>query len=611
MNFRHLAAIVGMRWQILRNQFGRSGQANRIVTFILLLLASLASFASFVFAVGWGKLLLAKIEPFYLMYVWDGLIGGFLFAWAIALLVELQRSEMLSLRNLLHLPISLSSGFMLNYASSLASLTLLLFLPSMLGLCVASALQFGALSLLSVPLLLSFVFMVTAISYQLRGWLARLMENKRTRGTVITLTTIFFVLIFQIPNMINLGTMRSRNEARREQEGALFERVEELQKRKAAGEIDDTQYTQSVQTVEDEIAEQRGSSRKAKLEFIHRTATQLNMAIPIGWLAYGASVAADGEILSPLLCLLGMFTIGAVSLVLAYRSTIRAYTGAHNREYRPGTRHRGNVRVQGSLLDWKVPLLSDTQSVLVMTTFSTTLRAPEAKMALLTPLIFACIFGAMILTGGWGDLPAFTRPWLVIGALGISLVGMLQMLLNMFGLDRQGFRAYVLMPATRRDILLGKNLGILPIAGTLSGLLVLFIGVVSGLPFSHVVAALLQVIIAYLMYFPISNYTSIVAPVGMAVGTMKPVSIKFSYVLIQLVALLLSPLAVLPAAVALSAEQLLGMFAGTQGVPVYLLLTIVELPFAIGFYLYLLNLQGTLLQQREQAILDVISKVAE
>ena len=39
---------------------------------------------------------------------------------------------------------------------------------------------------------------------------------------------ILFVLIFQIPNMINLGTMRSRTDAQREQASAMVERMDSL-----------------------------------------------------------------------------------------------------------------------------------------------------------------------------------------------------------------------------------------------------------------------------------------------------------------------------------------------------------------------------------------------
>ena len=231
-------------------------------------------------------------------------------------------------------------------------------------------------------------------------------------------------------------------------------------------------------------------------------------------------------------------------------------------------------------------------------------------MALLTPLIFACVFGSMLFTGGISKLPDIVRPWIGIGALGMSLMGMLQIMLNMFGLDRQGFRAYVLMPAPRRDILLGKNVGIFPIAASLSALLILFAGIVGRMDVSHIMATLLQVAVALLIYFTISNFISIVAPIGMAVGTMKPVSMNVGVFVMQFLALLLVAVAVIPAAVALAAEQLAGFAAGVHGVPIYLLLTLAELPLALWFYVRMLDLEGRLLQEKEQEILAVISKVA-
>ena len=47
---------------------------------------------------------------------------------------------------------------------------------------------------LLVPLALGIVFMITAWTYCLRGWLAALMVNKRRRRTVIVWVTIVFVL---------------------------------------------------------------------------------------------------------------------------------------------------------------------------------------------------------------------------------------------------------------------------------------------------------------------------------------------------------------------------------------------------------------------------------
>jgi len=71
VNSRHLTAIVHMRWQMMRNRFRKSGMTNRIVTLILVVLAVLGSWGSFVFAVGWGRFFLAKMEPFHVIYVWD------------------------------------------------------------------------------------------------------------------------------------------------------------------------------------------------------------------------------------------------------------------------------------------------------------------------------------------------------------------------------------------------------------------------------------------------------------------------------------------------------------------------------------------------------------
>jgi ABC-2 type transport system permease protein len=611
VNPNHIAAIVLLRSQMMRNQFRRSGTTNKVITILLLIAAGLSSLGSVVFAVGWGGFLLGRMQPFYVMYVWDGLVAAFLFAWSIGLLIELQRSELMSLKNLLHLPVSLSGAFFLNYTSSFASLTVVLFLPTMIGLCIASVFHYGAKSIVAFALLGAFLFMVTAVSYQLRGWLARLMENKRTRGTVITLTTIVFVLFFQIPNMINLGTLESRNKGPQERRDAYAKVLSDLEQQQKAGEITFEQYASSLKAAEKEFDEQKKADRQAELAWLNQTATYTNLALPIGWLPYGAGSAAGGSVAMPWLCFLGMFAIGSASLAMAYRSTVRSYTGEHNKEYRPIARKTKKAIAKDSLLERSVPFFTEPQSAITMATLRSTLRAPEAKMALLTPLILACVFGSLILTGKLEKLPQFTRPWLGIGAVGTSLMGMTQMLLNIFGLDRQGFRAFVLMPAARRDILLGKNMGILPIAGTLAALLVLFIGVAAGMHLSHVVASLLQIVIAYSLYFLIGNFTSIAAPIGLATGTMKPVSMKFSVIAIQMVAVFLIPIALIPAVVALATELLASEFGGITGIPIYLLLTLIEFPIAIFCYLNVLKMQGRYLQDREQHILAVISKVAD
>lgn len=611
MSFQHINAIIRMRWQMARNQFFKSGKANQIISAILLVIAVLTSVGSLVFAIGWGNFFLARVKPSYIIYVWDVLVAIFLFGWSITLMIEIQRTEMLSLKNLLHLPISLRGAFFLNYTSSLVNFVLMLFLPVAIGLCIASAACYGTASMVTFALLASFVLMVSAVTYQLRGWLARLMENKRTRGTVISMTVLVFVLLFQIPNIINLSSIGRRGDDTQALREVRNQLRTELSRQLKESEIDVAEYKRQSEKILSDYEQKRQMLRDAKAASFQRTVSLANACLPIGWLPYGASAAARGSILTPWMCVLGMTSIGMVSLTLAHRSTIRTYTGNDNKEHRPRTKGNSKTSNHSKMLERTLPLLSDQQSAIALATFRCTLRAPEAKMALLTPVIFAGIFGSMMLTGNMSKLPAIARPWLGIGVLGMSVFGMSQLMLNVFGLDRQGFRAYVLMPVARRDILLGKNIATLPIAATLSGLLIGFAAFMLGMNIMHVVASFIQIMIVFFLYFPISNYTSIVAPIGMGIGTMKPVSMNFRIIVTQMLAMLLSPITLLPAVIALACEQIASFLLETPWVPIYLLITLIELPVAIWFYRKMLRIQGTLLQDREQKILDVISKVCD
>src|SRR5205823_8963134 len=117
---------------------------------------------------------------------------------------ELQRSEVLSLDRFLHLPVSLTGVFLINYLSSLASVNLMLCLPAMLGMSLGLVFSEGPALLLLLPLLAAFFLAVTAVTYQFQGWLASLMVNQRRRRTIVATITIGFVLLTQLPNLINL-----------------------------------------------------------------------------------------------------------------------------------------------------------------------------------------------------------------------------------------------------------------------------------------------------------------------------------------------------------------------------------------------------------------------
>src|SRR5260221_10635470 len=131
----------------------------------------------------------------------------------IGIVTEIQRSETIDLGRLLHLPVSLNEIFLINYFASHFTLSIVLALPAMLGLAVGLAFGKGPEMLLLLPLALSFIFMITAWTYCLRGWLVSLMVNQRRRRAIIVGITTGFILLGQLPNLY-FNVMRDRGQSR-------------------------------------------------------------------------------------------------------------------------------------------------------------------------------------------------------------------------------------------------------------------------------------------------------------------------------------------------------------------------------------------------------------
>src|SRR5262249_785244 len=153
----HLQAFVWLRWRLFKNQLKKGGTTNAVIlTILAVFLVLLGVFLFFgLFLAGW--LALPGAPRVVLLFVWDGLVLAFLFSWATGLVAELQRSEVLSLEKFLHLPVSLTGAFLINYLSSLFSLTMLIFLPAMLGLALGMVFAEGPIMLLLLPLLAAFL----------------------------------------------------------------------------------------------------------------------------------------------------------------------------------------------------------------------------------------------------------------------------------------------------------------------------------------------------------------------------------------------------------------------------------------------------------------------
>lgn len=613
MNLPQLTAVILLRWQISRNQWRRAGAFNAALMSVLAAFVLLTSVIAFFGALIGGSLLLPRATPDHLLILWDVVVGLFLSFWMLGLMMELQRSELLSLDKLLHLPVSLFGAFLLNYLSSWFSFSLAFFLPLMVGLSLALVATRGAAMLLMFPLIVGFLIMVSGATYQFRGWLARLMENKRRRGTVVALITISFVLLSQSPNLINLAFFRSSQNSRQQSHDVQQRQLAELAHQVQSGEITSEEFNRRSH----DLLAAQAAAREDGLRTSFQSALQwlhwANWILPIGWLPFGAQTLAQGRPLPALLGSAGMFAIGFICLRQSYLGTMRAYTGGKSSSSSAVTipAIAAKTKEKTLLMARQIPFASAPVSAVALASLCSVVRSPEGKMMLLSPLLFLGMFGALLVLGPGTKLPDAAVPPIAMLSIGVSLLSVMQFMFNAFGFDRNGFRAYILMPVDRRDLLLGKNLSLIPLVLGLGGLSLCLLALTLPIRISHVPATLIQTVIAYLLACLAGNLLSIYAPVTMALGSLRPQNIRAGPMLLQFLCMFLLPVALLPAATAWGLEVFLEYLTGVRLIPWYLLLSAAQAVLIAIFYDRMLAAQGPFLHQREPRILEIVSAVQE
>jgi ABC-2 type transport system permease protein len=614
VNWQHLRVFVWLRWRLLVNQWRRAGAFNAVLMMLVTVGLLVMVIPLFIGCFLLGLYVIPKAAPVHLMYAWDGLIVAFLFFWGIGLITELQRTEPLSLSKFLHLPVSANGAFLINYLSSLFRLSLILFAPVMLGFCLALIFVKGWLLLPVLPALVAFLLMVTALTYQLQGWLAALMSNPRRRRTVIVVTTATLVLIVQLPNLLNYFALGGAVRQQLDRSKTLAEEMETLNRTARSQGLDDRELTRRQQEVLKKFEAAKQEADRVSAERWERTTRLANGILPFGWLPMGVVSAAEGRVLPSILGVMGMTLIGTASLWRAYRTTVGIYQGQPtNRKDRPvaAIASPSSARKPGALLlEARLPGVSEPVSAIALGGLRSLMRSPEAKMMLLTPLIMVPIFGSAVFRGRH-DMPELIRPLVAIGGMGVVLLGVMQLMTNQFGFDRDGFRVFVLCSASRRDILLGKNLAFAPVALGLAAILLAAVQVLCPMRLDHFLAMFPQYVSMYLLFCIITNLVSIYAPVYVAAGSLKPSNPKMTTVLLQLVMVsFLLPLTEGPTLLPLGIEAGLRSLGWPAAAPIYLVLSLVECAVVVLIYGLSLELLGSLFQAREQRILEAVTNRA-
>lgn len=572
----HLKTFAWLRWRLLSNQTRRAGPWGAALSALITGLMATGGVLTLLLGFVVGLVPLSQGPHMAKLVIWDAVVVGFLFFWVVGLMVELQQSESLSIDRFLHLPVSPGGAFLINYVGSSFSLSVVLFLPAMIGLSAGLTLSVGPVMLLQFPLVAAFFLMVTAVTYQFRGWLASMMANPRRRRTIVAVVTVAFITAFQIPTLWSHFSPWAR-EARQART----------------------------------VAREAGNSDEV--------VRQVNRVVPFGWLPYGAYAAANGRAWPALAGMLGMGLIGAISLRRAYRTTLRLYTGDFDTGRRSAKATLPVVRPAPStprrdpaaLLERRLPWVSERASAVALAGFRSLLRAPEVKMALLTPVIIVVLFGASFASRE----PAQSDYLRALTASGVAafmlIIGMVGFVANQFAFDRQGFRAFVLSPVPRRDVLLGKNLSLAPFAFGPMAVVVAVSQWHSPMRLDHLLAVLVQMVPVYLLFCLAGNLLTILAPMAIKPGSGMPARRQGLQIVYQLVFMAVVPLPLGLTLIPLGLEALLDALGWLAWFPAFLVLGVVQAAATVWLYRVALGWQGGLLQRREQAILEVVGSRAE
>jgi hypothetical protein len=419
--------------------------------------------------------------------------------------------------------------------------------PLMIGFSIAMPISRGWPAAVAIPLNLSFLFMVTAVTYQFRGWIGEKLKNKRTKGFMMAIIPLSMIAVF--------------------------------------------------------------------VAMTHLTDSKLTLGIfgsvPLGWLPAGAVASESGNWMSGALGTLAMTTIGVASLYLAYRTSMRKYTG-QEKAGRQKSKAATAVDWNKSSLFNSLPFTSGPVSTYALCTLRSLRRAPE-MIAAIIPAAVMFVFGTPYLIGMEGYVIAesirLLIPMLVIF---VTLIGFPAFLFTTFSYDRDGFRGLILAPIHRHDTLLGRNLGI-GIPTILSGWLFMFVlQLIVPVGWFWFLGGLVQLLVGYVLLCILGNAISIYFPMGLKRGSMSPVNTSVITLVVLYAGVLVGPMvAMLPLQVVFGIAYVTQQASGMSMGWLYFLLSLGVLVGSWILYRWTLGGLGQQLWNRESKILDIVANIPE
>lgn len=667
----HFQTFVWLRWRIRTNQLRHGSALGKALAAILLIFFAIVVLGLFAAGSILGALVprLVPVENYFLF--WDGFISLFCFIWVIYVATDIQRSDAITFDRILHLPVSFSQAFAINYLSSLMSITFVSLCTFSIGFILGSCFSIGPIALLFFIPFVAFTISITALTYQLQGWLAAIMSNPRRRQLVMIAVPLCIIVVSQIPAFF--ATRFAREESQRNRVQAMPKSptlaspqvspaTDELNPEKEppepssntatskepiadaaigvalepvelgkANEINDEAERQAMET--QATREKRALREAARAKDIARWLDRLrqaNLYFPPLWMAGCVESIVSGT-KHVLWLTLAMALVGFVSLQRNYRQTLRFYKGETDSRASGAVRKvaapangngesngpaiaavpRADVRKRLLLVERDVPFVSDETSAIIAMTLQSMTRAPEVKLYLLLPLLVPFILFGVV--QAW-RLPPIDelKAAIVVCVSAFSLFITSGMLGNLFAYDRAGFRAFVLSPLRRDRILLARNLATTPFLLLQTFLLAIAFAVFFGMAIDKLLSAVLLSASILPLYCLLTNVMSILTPFPLAAGSIQPKQFNLVPILFSLVLSMFMPAITVLALLPLGLEWLVERYyPGIAVLPIALLLSIPWLAGSIVTYRWLLPWEGKLLAKREKELLRIVTSKIE
>ena len=630
MNVKRLQAIILMRRQLNRNATRNTPRfiANFSAGLRTFTVAIALGVSIIFFMLGLSlKLLEDKQDPnaeIFVLLIVGMLSIFFLLFWATGLLTELQRSDSISYRNLAHLPIPLREVFLFNYLASHDSWSCILIFVSSTSFILGLMLPYGVRMALVIVLIVLMIMSITSWTFAFRSWISCLMGNKRKRTQALMWGTLVISLITSAPLVFTMlhepiGQKLSHAELNSVEAQFMLEEDQLLSREREETSASNEQRKMAILRYRAALKEQEAAEEKdAKLDQILVISEIL---IPFAWPA-ATSMRIASEFrgtyvraLTYAMCFIGICVLG---LRRAYRIMQSEYMmprsgGIVHRSARP-TASRPIVKIRGNWLKRKIPGLSDAASAVIWGTMRRLSRMPQIKLGFLGMIILLGFIG-LSSRRLWSD----SEIWDFLFNEYVSFIPVIAVMAssftfgslryNIFGVDGKEFGSLVLSNISRRDILLGKNLALLPLffvtmAGILTPLYFLL-----EIPVMSVISAIFQFITYNFVLFMLGNYISMKMPFCTKSDNFQlpvkqiPLSMRLCILIMELpIPLLLMFFLSIPAFIEIFSRQ-----ADFFSFHWHAILSFLFAVAALTAYSKVLTHQGELLWRRERAILDVVA----